>query len=568
MPLTELKVDTTDSPILGLLRYILLWNTFQYHSMELYRTSAQQSVLLCDEILAIVHEANLAARVIDFEASTVATFKLRRDMSHLNVVLLPTAESWHQIDSIDKNFLSHDDHMFVIQFTQVSDEFIQTQVFPNVGLYRAILFHRQQAITLNRFDDYSIERIDTTYAWTNVERIAQFANDYVLENDGSFGMNLHGFELTVFMKVLPYLTIMVRDGEGDGVEDASIIGPDGFVAQQLVHQMNGTAMVVCDVLLESPKYKRWYRQFEYLRRGEKGIWNHPRLLTDNIVRSIQWSAKDPFDLHMTAIFLHEPHHGHAELDHSYPHRRSCVRVIVPKNPIMTTLLYKMANHRTVQLVVVVVMGFAFVRPLTVGAPLRGWFAEWLNTVGIYFAQLDVTVQRGRMRRTELFWLIGLLPFSVVGLAAFSASFYTLMVAHVSKSELDTVEDLIESNLTVFAPNYIDHNTWNVELLAQLRFKTIGEIDEMVMFNVDTTYAYAMESTRVDYLIRLHTHLFQPSRYHVMRDSLCECRSMVVWFAWRSEYPNSSASDSIRQIVARPPIGCRSIRRCCGTSTTL
>lgn len=122
MPI-DIITHSPDTPLLNLLRVLLLYNPYDYHTMLLYLTRSQQSADLYTDILDIVHHSPLAVRVLYYETLTWK-FRMKRSPYHLNVVFMPTTNSINRLTNIDSNFLSHDDHIFVIQFMKITNDYI------------------------------------------------------------------------------------------------------------------------------------------------------------------------------------------------------------------------------------------------------------------------------------------------------------------------------------------------------------------------------------------------------------------------------------------------------------
>lgn len=391
-----------------------------------------------------------------------------------------------------------------------------------MGLHRSILFHRSQVIVLNRYRDYAITRINATAVLQTDDDWDKFCKHYVWENDGGNKMNLYGHELLVFMKILPYLSISVRITDDDGDTQIMIVGPDGFLAQEMVKRLKANAVFMCDQLLESPHYNDWYQRYAFLRRGELVIRSYPNIRTQNLITSNTYSELGEFEMYMTAMFLraNSKDEHQTELDHTYPHGHSCLRVLVPRSHQPNTLLSRMAAHRSVRAVTVLLFAFVFMRPVFMAErrPVY-WLVEMLLALGIFLAQVDV--KRRRMRWPELVWVLTVLPFSVIALAVFAAQFYTILVKHDQVDEINTLEQLLAANITVLAPYYIDNGTWDGALLPRVQFTNIGKMDEMIML-ANTSVAYAMEESRVDYLLEMHRYqmIGKRTRFHMMQEPLC------------------------------------------------
>lgn len=375
--------------------------------------------------------------------------------------------------------------------------------------------------------------------------ITKFAQHHVWENDGGSEMNLFGHEITIFMKILPYLSIAVRVPDEDGGTQTLIVGPDGFVAQEMVRKMRARSIFMCDQLLESPQYNVWYRHNAFLRRGETVIHSFPNILTENVMTSNRYSELGEFELYMTAMFLREPDMELADVDHTYPHGHSCMRVLVPRSQLKFSMLSRMVGHRSVRAVVMLALGFAVARPaLLLERRPVWWLVEMLQALGVFLAQVDV--KRRVMRWPETVWVLAVLPFSVIGVALFAASFYTILIAQDVRVDIDTVGQLLAANLTVFAPYYIDNGTWERAMVPLLQFTSIGRIDEMIMLAMNTSVAFALEESRADYFVQMHRHQMsgQELKFHLMREPLCRwwCKTKYLCEDSNS-YPTYMLSES-------------------------
>lgn len=133
----------------------------------------------------------------------------------------------------------------------------------------------------------------------------------------------------------------------------------------------------------------------------------------------------------------------------YPHGEECVVVIVPKQNKPDNFLTKFTDNGDVQSVGLAMLTLIIARILIERASYRKWFAISFTTFGLLFNQAVVRNENF----IESAWTNIVKGFSAISTIALSAIIYNNLV-NDRYSEIDTIKDLIASNLTVIAPTFL------------------------------------------------------------------------------------------------------------------
>lgn len=130
----------------------------------------------------------------------------------------------------------------------------------------------------------------------------------------------------------------------------------------------------------------------------------------------------------------------------YPHDTDCFLVVVPKQFKIQNFLKKVILNGDVQSIFCALVAFALVRIIIQRADSDEWFSITYKTLQFFLIQGQM-VNRNSI---EAAWNIILRGFSVIAISTTSAILYNSLV-NIQHHEIDSIEDLISSNLTVFIP---------------------------------------------------------------------------------------------------------------------
>lgn len=163
----------------------------------------------------------------------------------------------------------------------------------------------------------------------------------------------------------------------------------------------------------------------------------------------------PIDLHMSPYVV-LPDFDDKKLnlttEHLYPHERDCVVVLVPKQNKRDNFLEKTIRNADVQSIGMAILLLIIMRIVIERATVGKWLSIAFKTMGILFNQVC-------MKNDNFFesaWTNIVKVFSTIATIALSAIIYNNMVNNQYK-EIDTIQKLIASNLTVLAPYFLQSN---------------------------------------------------------------------------------------------------------------
>lgn len=134
----------------------------------------------------------------------------------------------------------------------------------------------------------------------------------------------------------------------------------------------------------------------------------------------------------------------------YPHERDCVVVIVPKQTKPDDFLTKIMRNGDIQSVGIAMLTLILIRILIERASSSRWFVIAFRTLGILFNQMIMK----NSNFLESAWTNIVKGFSTIATIALSAIIYHNLV-HDEYKEIDTVDELIASNLSVMAPTFLE-----------------------------------------------------------------------------------------------------------------
>ncbi len=134
-------------------------------------------------------------------------------------------------------------------------------------------------------------------------------------------------------------------------------------------------------------------------------------------------------------------------EHLYPHERECVVVIVPKQKKPDNFLTKVTRNGDIQSIGLAMFTLIIARILIEKAPYRKWFAIGYKTFGILFNQAVIRNDNF----LESTWTNIVKGFSAIATITLSAIIYNNLV-NDQYDEIDTIDELIASNLTAIAPD--------------------------------------------------------------------------------------------------------------------
>lgn len=143
-----------------------------------------------------------------------------------------------------------------------------------------------------------------------------------------------------------------------------------------------------------------------------------------------------------------------DYEYLYPHGVDCLSILVPTLRQKQSFLFKIIRSNSTILILVTFIIFVVVRMLIQRASVRGWFSEFLVTLGIFLAQKFI---RSPKSKSEFIWITGLLMFAIIAVVVLSCILYQSLVVNLFEPEIDTAEQLADTDLKIVMLN--GENAW-------------------------------------------------------------------------------------------------------------
>lgn len=167
-------------------------------------------------------------------------------------------------------------------------------------------------------------------------------------------------------------------------------------------------------------------------------------------------------------------------DYLYPHGTDCLSVLVPKSKKKISFMYQVVRYDATLLIFITYLLFSILRIFMKCAPLSEWFLEFFKTLGFCLAQQK---PRNLKSRRDYMWLGGVLMFSYVVVALLSSILYQSLVMSRFDPEIDTVEQLANSNLKIVVPD--DEHTWAKQSsVVVIKILSICNYIFLILVNMD------------------------------------------------------------------------------------
>lgn len=173
-----------------------------------------------------------------------------------------------------------------------------------------------------------------------------------------------------------------------------------------------------------------------------------------IIRSHNRAKDAAIYLHMSSNMV-DPDYIDTKLnwntDSLYPHGKDCLLIIVPRQSQIGNLFTTVAKHGDIQTIGIVLAMFVLLRIIIQKSPFDQWFLIIFKTLQVFLAQGHMVNHNA----AEATWSNNLRGFSLFGITTISAIICKSMI-NVEHGEIDTIKDLIASNLSVAVPDTLQH----------------------------------------------------------------------------------------------------------------
>lgn len=136
-----------------------------------------------------------------------------------------------------------------------------------------------------------------------------------------------------------------------------------------------------------------------------------------------------------------------QFEYLYPHGVDCMSILVPSLRRKTTFLRKVFNYNRDICILIFVTFFLFVliRIFMECTSPFGWFSEFMITLGIFLLQNFIHSPKSKRERT---WTFSVLIFAFLSLVLMSSILYQCLVEIRYEPEIDTLEQLANSDLNI------------------------------------------------------------------------------------------------------------------------
>lgn len=141
----------------------------------------------------------------------------------------------------------------------------------------------------------------------------------------------------------------------------------------------------------------------------------------------------------------------SQSEYLYPHGVDCMSILVPSLRRKTTFLLKVFHGNTNIFILIFVTFLFFVMSrifFEYTAP-SDWFSEFLVTLGIFLAQNFIKSPKSKR---EYIWIFGVLIFAYISIVLLSSILYQSLVVNQYGPEIDTLEQLANSDLNIVLLN--------------------------------------------------------------------------------------------------------------------
>lgn len=163
------------------------------------------------------------------------------------------------------------------------------------------------------------------------------------------------------------------------------------------------------------------------------------------------------DLHLSPYSIKKEDDTRLQTENLYPHEKDCLVIMVPKQSNLEHFLQKVIKNSDIQSIGIALLLFTIARIIIQRPSWKMWISVFIKSIGIFLNQDKIQNDTA----VENAWDINLRGFSVLATIALSVIIYKNLISK-EYVEIDTIEELIASNLTIFAPNFLqnDESFWS------------------------------------------------------------------------------------------------------------
>ncbi|KAJ6640547.1 CD9 antigen [Pseudolycoriella hygida] len=431
-------------------------------------------------------------KVVENEQIGISRNRSKCEEPILNVVLVNNVSSITDIVQLIKHL--HPNEVSLIMLLR-SNDITENQI----NLKQLIKSEKKVIIMSNKFIAstnhlHSNQIFSIPLVPFDMNATQRFLADFFIKK-----LHLNGSTINIFMQHLPPKSSVTASKIGD-----LFTGPDGLLTELLTKYIKAIPTFWSDIGVMYPSFREWKNDPLVTERLHYREY-HKHVLTNNSICSFNRTADDAnIYLHMSSSMV-DPDYIDREwnTDKLYPHGKDCLLVIVPRQYQVSNFLTRVVRRGEIQSIAIVLTFFVLVRIIIKKAFLDEWFLIAFKTLQVFLSQGGIFNHNG----LEAAWSNILRGFSLFGITAISAILYNCLIK-VQHGEIETIEDLIASNLSVAVPNTLSHQfqVFSTSLHPNLRrkiiFKDMQELDNAIMKKRDFSFAYVYQEATAQFLLTL------------------------------------------------------------------
>lgn len=162
------------------------------------------------------------------------------------------------------------------------------------------------------------------------------------------------------------------------------------------------------------------------------------------------------DFYITSTTMRVPSPSDAPTEpvDCYPHSFDCLSIVVPRSKQNEWFLKRIVRHQFSWAVLMTLLAFVVARFCITG---ERWSRATMVTVGLFLVQ---NFENIRMKPSEHLWTVFMMVFGFFSTTILSSMLFASLVDNRVVAEIDTLEQLAESGLTVYVCDPTHEDTWD------------------------------------------------------------------------------------------------------------
>lgn len=266
-----------------------------------------------------------------------------------------------------------------------------------------------------------------------------------------------------------------------------------------------------------------------------------------------FSLNSSYDAHLTP-FTHQGRNFTERINLStealFTHDTDCLAAVVPQQEISNRFLQNVVNYADTEAIGFALLLFIIVRIFLQKESWHRGFMIAFKTVGVFLNQNKIL----NANPVQLAWDINLRVFSLLATTALSAIIFQSLIAAEDSNEINTIDDLVKSNLPVYAPNYLrNQEIWThleysqthycsitvtskfnfrPSLRSKIQFTTSYEAISNYFDEQKFNFAFIYRKTTAEYIIMVANSMVQAGsrpRFRLMNEQIRKFFELIIIF---------------------------------------